>query len=88
MRIKSNYHMREIVGEYVIVPLGEEALRINAVLRVNEQGAFIIEQLREERTHSEVLDAVLREFEGDRDFIEQNVAHFIEELRRIGMIEE
>ena len=40
MRISKDYIVREIAGEYIIVPTGREALNCQGLITVNETGAF------------------------------------------------
>ena len=41
MRIKKKFVLREIAGEYVLVPVGEAARELNGIVTVNELGAFL-----------------------------------------------
>ena len=50
MKIKYDFSVREIAGDFVLVPLGEAALQLSGMITTNEVGAFLIEQLQTETT--------------------------------------
>ena len=50
MKIEKDFILREIAGDYVIVPTGKTALEFNGLITVNELGAFIWEKLQQETT--------------------------------------
>lgn len=88
MKIKSDYIMRNIAGETVVVPVGEAAARFSGMITLNETGEFIWTFLQEENTESSLLDAMLEEFEVDRDRAAADIAAFLEILRKNAMLEE
>ena len=48
MRISDQFILRQIAGEYIIIPTGQTTLKFNGMITVNEQGAFLWEALKEE----------------------------------------
>ena len=42
MKISKQYVIREILGEHIIVPTGQEAIRFQGIIAVNETGAFLV----------------------------------------------
>ena len=55
MKIKSDFVMREIAGEKIVVPTGDAA-QMNALITLNGVAAFIWECLQEDRTAEEVKE--------------------------------
>ena len=41
MKIKDNYVLQEVAKEYLVVPIAEEADRLQGIIRLNESGAFL-----------------------------------------------
>ena len=66
MRISDQFILRQIAGEYIIIPTGQTTLKFNGMITVNEQGAFLWEALKEEITEDALVDAVLAEYDTDR----------------------
>jgi len=87
MRIEQSFVLREIAGEYVIVPTGKAAMEFNGMITVNETGAFLWKQLSEERTGEELTEAVVREYEVDRETALRDTEEFVGLLRKYNILE-
>ena len=55
--------LREVVGEYVLVPFGETALRIHGMICLSESGACLWRALQEEQTEESLVDCLLKEYD-------------------------
>lgn len=88
MIIDKQYILRQIAGDYVIIPTGKTTLEFNGMITVNEQGAFLWKKLGTEITEEELVDAVLEEYEIDRQTARADVTEFLDILRRCGMLSE
>ena len=89
MKISENYIMRQIAGEYIIVPTGRAAMDFKGLISLNEVGAFLWRLMQEkEQTMGGLLDAVCEEYETDREQAEKDISEFIEKIRREGMLSE
>lgn len=88
MIIRNTYILRKIGGDYVIIPTGTTPLEFNGMITVNEQGAFIWEQLTSETTREALIDAVLSEYEVDRDTAGKDVDDFLSVLRQCRILSE
>lgn len=81
MKMKYEFAVREILGEYIFVPLGEGALAISGMGATNEVGAFICEQLKEDKSYNELLNSVLDAFEVDAEVAKNDLDEFLERLK-------
>ncbi len=88
MRIKSDYVLREIAGDYVLVPTGEAVAKFNGLFGVSEVGARIIELLPECADEAAVTARIVDEYDVDAETAAKDVAEFISELREKEIIEE
>ena len=88
MKIDKQYILRQIAGDYVIIPAGKTTLEFNGMYTVNEQGAFLWKQLGAEITEEKLVDAVLEEYEIDRQPAQADVAEFLAILRLCKMLNE
>ena len=77
MKLKSTIILRKIAGETILVPVGEDAVRVNGLITVNEVGALICEQLKEERTVDALVAAVTAQFDVDAQTARTDIASFI-----------
>lgn len=80
MKLKSTIILRKIAGETILVPVGEDAVRVNGLITVNEVGAFICEQLKEERTVDALVAAVTAQFDVDAQNARADITSFIHTL--------
>jgi len=80
MKLKSTIILRKIAGETILVPVGEDAVRVNGLITVNEVGALICEQLKEERTVEALVAAVTAQFDVDAQTARADIASFIHTL--------
>lgn len=82
MKIEKEYILREIAGDYIIVPVGAAALEFNGMITVNETGAFLWEKLREGTTKEELLHAMLEEYEVSEKEAEADIQEFLQMLQK------
>lgn len=88
MKLNSDFLLRRVVDSAVLTPFGKKLARFNGMMTLNKVGAFIAEQLQEERTLDELVDAVVERFDVDRETASRDAAAFIEELRANGALDE
>lgn len=80
MKIEKEFILREIAGDYVIVPTGQTALEFNGLITVNEIGAFIWKKLDQDITEDELVQAILEEYEVDEETARNDVKEFLDKL--------
>ena len=89
MKISENYIMREIAGEYIVVPTGRAAMDFKCLISLNDVGAFLWKLMQESgQTEESLLDAVCEEYEADRKEAEQDIREFLQKIRSEGMLSE
>lgn len=62
IRTNPNFVLRQIAGEYTLVPVGDAGRFENMTLTMNESSAFIWNIFAEGATISEVRDRILEEY--------------------------
>lgn len=80
MKISDEYILREIAGEYVIVPTGKEAMKFQGLITVNETGAYLWKMLSEDAEKADLVAEICREYEVDKADAEKDVDEFLEIL--------
>ncbi len=86
MKIRNTYILRNVAGENLVVPIGE-SVNFNSVITLNSTGKFLWEQLQNDKTESELIDALLKEYDVPRDIACRDVAAFIEKLKKNDMLD-
>ena len=80
MKIKEGYILRQIAGEYVVIPSGED-LDLNLMITLNETGSFLWERLAEGAEEEDLVKALLAEYDVDEARARKAVEGFIANLR-------
>lgn len=88
MKVSNDFILREIAGEYLLVPVGNAAAKFNGLITLNETAHTIFQALSEERTVEELTTIVTSEYEVDDDTARADVDEFIQQLRQIGALVE
>lgn len=86
MKINGEFIIREVVGEYILVPVGETALRFNGIISLNQVSAFIWNGLQEGKEEAELLEGILSEFEVSRQEAQEDLQDFLHLLRENKLI--
>ncbi len=88
MKIKDGYIIREVAGSSIVVPIGDEQMSFGGIMTLNPVGAFIWKLLENGATKEELADAVLKEYEIDRDTASSDIDKYIAKLREKNIIED
>ena len=81
MKINGEFILREVVDEYVLIAVGDTALKFNGIIGLNPVSACIWKNLQEEKSREELLEAILDEFEVTREEAEKDMDEFLDQLR-------
>jgi acyl dehydratase len=72
--------------EQIMVAAGLAARKFHGFVRSNETAAFIVDCLKKETSESEIVNALLLEYEVPREVAEQDVHTILEKLSSIGAL--
>lgn len=86
MKIRDTYILRTVAGENLVVKVGS-SVNFNSVITLNDTGKFLWEKLIQENTANDLIDALLCEYDVDRQTAERDVATFIEKLKAKDILE-
>ena len=88
MPIKDNFILKEIAGEYVIIPISNKNLDTTKLFNVNETGAFIFKKLKENKTVEEIKDLMKKEYDAEDEELINDINYFIDLLKKKGIYNE
>ena len=88
MKSKYRFEKMKLDGEMIAVPVGESAAELHAVLNVNEEAIRVLELRQEETTEEDIVDQLMKEYEGEKEEISSLVNVFIDQLRREELLAE
>lgn len=80
MKIKEGFILREVAGSFIVVAVGEAVKTYNGVITLNETSAFLWNKLIKGATEEELVDALLNEYEVEKEDAVKGVKSFINKL--------
>ncbi|MEE0775996.1 MAG: PqqD family protein [Bacillota bacterium] len=86
MKINKEFILREIMGEYILVPSGSDSQRYQGVISMNEQAVCIWNHLKDANTVDDLVDAITAEYEVEPDVASKDIREFLDVLRQHGII--
>ncbi|MBQ4600943.1 MAG: PqqD family protein [Oscillospiraceae bacterium] len=87
MKLKYEFAVREIAGEYVLIPMGSAALAFSGMVSTNAVGAYICKALAQPTDEASLLEGICAAFDIDRDTAKQDMGEFLTQLARAGLLE-
>ena len=76
--IKQGYVVREIAGEFIAVPV-DSSCGTNIII-LNPVSKFLWDELRQEKSFDELLDAMLKNYDVPKEEAEADLKDFIMQL--------
>ena len=88
MKLRYEFAIMEMDGEYAAVPVGKDADRFHGMLKLNETSADILEQLKEDTTPMKIHLYLKEKYEDATDEeIAKNLVVFLNRLNHEGLLE-
>ena len=87
MKIKEGYVLRQVADNWVVLPVGQNSVDFNGMLSLNESGVLLWKALEQGGDRETLADALLSEYEVDREQALSDVDEFVAALQRVGCIE-
>ncbi len=87
-RIRDGFVIRQIGGEYTIIPLDETSEIKNAVMVPNDTAAYLWNLFGQPCTLEQAVQHILEEFDGPPEKIRQDVEMFVMESLQMQILEE
>ncbi len=88
MKLKEEFITYQTGENYVAVTANEENSVLNGMIRGNATTALILRALSRETTEEAIVDALLEEYDIDRDTAAADVHRVVETLRDEGLLDE
>ncbi len=86
MKLRDDYLVYLRNEQSILVPVGKQGF--NGVVKINKTAAAIIGYLKEKTTEQEIIQKMLAEYDASEEQITADVRKVLNELNRIGAIEE
>ena len=88
MKVEKEFVLREIAGDYIIIPTGKTALEMNGLVTVNEVGVSLWKMLQEEVTFDELVAGILEEYDVEESVARADIREFLDKMIENGILAE
>lgn len=88
MRIKKDFNLREVCGEYIIVAEGKENIDFCNIISMNESSAYLWKQVQNKEFDADTLTELLTdEYDVDKETAMKDVKALIKQWGDAGIVE-
>ena len=87
MKRSENFILKELMGSFVLVPIGDAAMNLNGIITLNESAKFLWDAAEGEFELNDLVDALIREYEIDIQTATQGAEAFLKRMKEEGCIE-
>lgn len=85
MKIKDGYIVREVAGQVVVLPSGDD-LDLNVMITLNSTGKFLWEHLCNDCTEDALVEEVLKVYDVEEATAKVAVSDFVNQLKHYGLL--
>ena len=86
MKIKKEFILREIVGEFILVPINKSTSKFDGLITTNEVGKFIWENYESSKDEEDLLHKILEEYEVEEKEAKEDLEEYLDKLRQVDII--
>lgn len=88
MKIKGEFVMREIAGDILLIPVGQAALKMNAMITLDPVAALIWEAIGRGDDRGSILKQILDRFDVTEETAGKDLDDFLEQMRQLDLLDE
>ena len=88
MKLKENFVLREVAGTWMVLPLLQDTLDFNGMIRLNGSGAVLWKCLEQGGDRQALTEALTSRYKVSSEQASGDVEEFLEMLKKIGCLEE
>ena len=87
-RINPDFILREIAGEYTIIPIGSDNVFSNAVMAPNGTAVFLWEAFQQPSTIQDVAVEAMQKYDVTEEQIYKSISNFVKQSLEFKVLEE
>lgn len=88
MKIKNDYVLKTVGNQFIVVPVGKEAVKFQGMITLNPTAKFLFERLKEDQTETQLIDSLMDHYDVNKEIAEKDVHAFIETLKKHQLLEQ
>ncbi|MBQ1310265.1 MAG: PqqD family protein [Blautia sp.] len=87
MKAAKGFILRNVVGEYILMPVDDKIAEFNGTVLMNKLSAFVWEKLQTSVSREEILGDILQEFEIDEATASKDLDELLAGMQELGILE-
>jgi len=87
MILNSGFEIVDIADESIAIPVGDKAKSFKGVVALSETAAFLLKQMKEEKTREQLIDYLTSNYTVERETAEKDFDNWVASLSEIGLID-
>lgn len=87
MKVKSDYVLREVADQYIVVPTGASSVDFNGIITLNKSGSELFKLLENETSQQELIQHLLDNYRVSEGKAFMDVETFLQKLERNNILE-
>lgn len=89
MKVKRDFNLRNVCGEYIIVAEGKENIDFTNIISMNDSSAYLWRQIRFKDNFNEddLVNLLMSEYDVDKETAQSDVKDLISQWSKAGIIE-
>ena len=88
MKLKYDFLLRDVGDRAVAVAVGEGSESCQGIISMNRSSKAIFEMLREETSEEEILQKLMKQYNGTEAFFREEIRKMVMKLRNGGVLTE
>lgn len=85
MKLKDGFILRAVAGETVVIPASDD-MDLDMMITLNDTGRFLWEQLQEEKTLEQLVQATTAEYDVAAEDAAKYIEEFVKKLSENGFL--
>lgn len=87
MKIKEGFVLREVMGNFVVIAVGEQSKNFHGMVKLNKTAADIWSLIEKGCSEDEISKELLQKYDADGDKIAKDVSDTLRKMSEQGFIE-
>lgn len=88
MTINQDFILRQVAQEYLLIPVGQAALRIKGMIGLSESGYIIYQTLLQGGDEEAAAARIMEAYDVDEDTARKDIRDFLKKMSHWGVISE
>ena len=88
MKLNEHFVLRQVAGTWVVLPLKQDTVNFNGVIRLNNSGALLWQQLEKDSDRQTLIQTLTGQYHVSPEQAAKDVEEFLQILKKVGCLEE